>query len=471
MNLVATFLETARRRGAHPAIVSGRGESISFAALAERSGRLAAGWEAAGIKADDRVLLAMPVGIDLYAAIAALWRLGAVIVFPEPAMGLAGIRRALEIVRPDALLVSGIYRILPLLVPKLFGLKRLRLDESRVGDTVATLAAEHPALLSFTSGSTGRPKAIVRSHGFLAAQNAALHGLIAPRHEHEVDLVAFPVFVIANLSLGTTSVLPGWRMTRPDRAGAATIFRQVEAHRVTRALVPPSVCEVLAGSAEAPPLEVIFTGGGPVFPDLLDRLAARLPRAEIVAVYGSTEAEPIAHLPAAAISAEEWVRMRRGGGILAGRPIDGLQLRIIDDEIVVSGPHVNKGYLGGIGDAENKLQLDGEIWHRTGDAGTLDAEGKLWLHGRRAARVGAIYPFDVEAPARMWPGVRRAALLPELVPPTIVLDGVEPTPGLWQSQASALGELRVVNGSVPLDRRHRAKIDYTALRRAFKDHY
>ena len=132
---------------------------------------------------------------------------------------------------------------------------------------------------------------------------------------------------------------------------------------------------------------------------------------------------------------------------------------------------MNKGYLGGVGDTENKLHLDGEIWHRTGDAGTLDAEGKLWLHGRRAARVGATYPFDVEAPARMWPGVRRAALLPELVPPTIVLDGVEPAPGLWQSQASALGELRVVNGSVPLDRRHRAKIDYTALRRAFKDHY
>ena len=45
-----------------------------------------------------------------------------------------------------------------------------------------------------------------------------------------------------------------------------------------------------------PELKAIFTGGGPIFPDLMERLAASFPGAEIVAVYGSTEAEPIAHL-------------------------------------------------------------------------------------------------------------------------------------------------------------------------------
>jgi acyl-CoA synthetase (AMP-forming)/AMP-acid ligase II len=204
-----------------------------------------------------------------------------------------------------------------------------------------------------------------------------------------------------------------------------------------------------------------------VFPDLLERLAGKTPSSAIVAVYGSSEAEPIAHQAMADISAAQWARMRAGGGILAGRPIDGLGLRIVDDEIVVTGAHVNKSYLGGFGDAENKLRLDGETWHRTGDAGCLDDAGNLWLHGRLSARAGDFYPFDVEVPARTWPGVRRAAMLPELVPPRIILEGIESSPGAWQSEANVLGNIRVVHGRVPFDRRHRSKIDYIALRRAF----
>jgi acyl-coenzyme A synthetase/AMP-(fatty) acid ligase len=63
------------------------------------------------------------------------------------------------------------------------------------------------ALISFTSGTSGAPKAIPRSHGFLAAQ----HRAIAPMLDSsaaEVDLVAFPVFVLINIASGRTSVLP-----------------------------------------------------------------------------------------------------------------------------------------------------------------------------------------------------------------------------------------------------------------------
>ena len=56
-------------------------------------------------------------------------------------------------------------------------------------------------------------------------------------------------------------------------------------------------------------------------------------------------------------------------------------------EIVVSGPHVLKGYLRGEGDRETKFKVDGETWHRTGDAGCVDQEGSLWLLGRCAARI------------------------------------------------------------------------------------
>ena len=463
MNLISTFLDRARAVGQKVAIVSGSGETITYSDLARRSGRMAAGFRDRGVRRGDRVLVAMPVGIELYTAIAALWRLGAAIVFPEPAMGLAGVRNAAGIAQPRVLLTSGLYRVLPLIVPEL-RVATLRLDPalSGSGDPVEDVAADHPALISFTSGSTGRPKAIVRSHGFLAAQDAALHGLIAPGRDDETDLVAFPVFVIANLALGITSVLPNWRLSRPDTARVAAVARHAAVHRVTRALVPPSICETLAMAPSPIGLDAIFTGGGPVFPDLLERLAAAHPSTRIVSVYGSTEAEPIAHQAMGDIPAGLWAKMRSGGGLLAGRPVAAVKLRIVDDEIVVTGDHVNKGYLDGAGDAENKLRIDGEIWHRTGDAGSIDDEGLLWLRGRLSAAAGKLYPFDVEIAARSWPGVRRAALVPGTAPPVLAIEGSEAHAGAWREASKQLGVAPLVT-HIPLDRRHRSKVDYTRL--------
>ena len=104
--------------------------------------------------------------------------------------------------------------------------------ERASADPIADVAADHPALISFTSGSTGQPKGIVRSHGFLAAQNACVRELIAPQREDETDLVAFPVFVIANLGAGRhlgAAELEACAGTTERDAGA--IARHAGAHR------------------------------------------------------------------------------------------------------------------------------------------------------------------------------------------------------------------------------------------------
>lgn len=468
MNLIATFIEQATRSGARPAIIDGHGKSVSFSHLAVRSGAFAEAWHKAGIRPGDRVLLAMPVGIDLYAAIAGLWRLGATIVFPEPALGLSGLRHAVRIAGPKALLTTGLYGLIRFVIPELWSVQRhFGTDPRRPGNRLTELPADHAALISFTSGSTGRPKAIVRSHGFLAAQDAALDSLIAPQRENEIDLVAFPVFVLANLARGTTSVLPNWRLRDPGSADPKAIARLLHEHHVTRALVPPSIAEKLA---ELPglPLHTIMTGGGPVFPDLLRRLQSLLPQsADIISVYGSTEAEPIAWQRASTISIEQWHAMETGSGLLGGRPISAVDLQIRDGEIIVTGDHVNKFYLGGEGDAENKLRIGTSIWHRTGDAGRLDAQGNLWLRGRAANGIGGRYPFEVEAPARTWPGVRRVAFLTLKNQPALAIEGDQSHLPAWQSAAATLAIKTVIPiAKMPLDRRHHSKIDLLALRKA-----
>ncbi len=187
---------------------------------------------------------------------------------------------------------------------------------------------------------------------------------------------------------------------------------------------------------------------------------------DIVAVYGSTEAEPIAHQRFDEIAAADWDTMRSGGGLLAGRPIPQIRVDLIEDEIVVAGEHVNKGYLDRMRDAETKLDRGGEIWHRTGDAGRMDDNGRLWLLGRKAAKAGRFFPFTVETAARFWPGVRQAALIPETDPPVLAIVGERSNRPVWAREAEALGGLKtIVLDAIPLDRRHRSKVDYTVLKR------
>ena len=467
MNLLAPFLSNVGLWSARTAVVAPDGVKATFGDIARWSARLASRWAGQGIGAGDRVLVAMPLGVALYVAIAALWRLGAVVVFPEPALGVAGLRHAAKATAPKAFLSAGWFRCLQIL-PELWRVpRRLQVDAGAQGaDPLCEAGRDHPALISFTSGSTGAPKAIVRSHGFLAAQNACVGELLNVGGAPQTDLVAFPVFVIANLGLGVTSVLPNWKLSRHDQAQSGAIARLVAEQRVTRALLPPSICETLGEGGPVTGLASILTGGGPVFPDTLQKLAAALSISDITAVYGSTEAEPIAHQRFDEISAADWSLMREGGGLLAGRPIAQIRLALVEDEILVAGDHVNKAYLDPSADAETKVRREGEIWHRTGDAGRLDEKGRLWLLGRRNARAGRFFPFEIETAARLWPGVRQVALVPGGDPPVLAIAGEAAHKALWAGKAEALGGLKIlILDSIPLDRRHRSKIDYAALTR------
>lgn len=466
MTLIAQFLREAEARADQIAIVDKRGRTVTFSELVARSSKLAGAWRNKGVRSGDRVLLAMGIGIDLYVALAAAWRIGAVVVFPEPALGLNGLRHAIRATQPKAFLSSGWYRLLWWVLPDVRGLPQSLTphDQGHGPGDVEHVDPEHPALISFTSGSTGLPKAIMRSHGFLAAQNACVSELLQPEDKIAVDLVAFPVFVVANLGLGITSVLPNWNVRDQDKADPAALAAHIKRHGVTRALLPPSVCARLCRLDVMPPLKAIFTGGGPVFPDLLRKLMERLPDADIVAVYGSTEAEPIAHLHARDIKEDDWTAMTSGAGLLAGQPIKNVRLVLRDDEIIVTGDHVNKGYLDARDDAANKIQIGNDIWHRTGDAGRLDDQGRLWLLGRYDARVKNLYPFTIEVAARSWSGVTTTALVDVSGRAVLAVEGEARHISVWKKEAAALGDIDVRPvRKIPLDNRHRSKVDYVTL--------
>ena len=335
----------------------------------------------------------------------------------------------------------------------------------------------------------------MRTHAVLGAQHEAL-GSVAAR-AGERDLVSLPIVVLTNLGAGATSVIPAGDLRRPGAVAPAPVLAQVERHAVQRITASPALVERLVdGVGASRPAALrgvrIVTGGGPVFPDLVMR-ANVVTGAPLIAVYGSTEAEPIAHVSSEQIAEAEIVAMRDGAGLLAGEPVREATVRIVPatirgdeahavlrgtmpvaagirGEIVVRGRHVVPGYLHGRGDAETKIHLDGAVWHRTGDAGYVDGNGRLWLLGRVAATLrdgrGELHPFAVECAARLIVPGRRTVLAGHHGERILLVEGA-----LAPGDRGALGEGlrwamldRIVDGTtLPLDRRHNSKVDYNAL--------
>lgn len=514
MNLISRFLTRAGEAPDRLALVEshrGRDRTMTYQELDDASARAAGVFRAMGLEPGAPVLVFVPMSIDLYSVLLGLFRCGAVPTFIDPTADARTFESACQRVKPQAFVavskahwfrlryraVRGISRRFHLGWPVPWSHSwRSAMRNGSAMSSVENLSASAPALITFTSGSTGLPKAVVRTHGLLLAQHDALIECLQLQ-AGEVDLTTLPIFVLANLGSGLTSVLP-----EAGEDAAPRIRAQMERHQPSRTVAAPAFLERLMASAplspEPSPLRRIDTGGGPLFPDYLGRLRRHFSEAEIHLVYGSSEAEPMASMPCTAALIDEIATRGALPGGVAGKTVD---LRVIADrwgeplgeltavawkarqlpcgeigEIVVTGPHVVPAYLDGIGDEACKFAVERQRWHRTGDAGYFDAEGRLWLVGRceGRARAGAensvIYPLQVELPMRAFEGVAAAALVEvekvgwlayttenNAEPAEILLERIR---GL----AESFGLCPIRLESLPLDRRHRSKIDYTALR-------
>ncbi|MBM4365221.1 MAG: AMP-binding protein, partial [Deltaproteobacteria bacterium] len=183
-----------------------------------------------------------------------------------------------------------------------------------------------------------------------------------------------------------------------------------------------------------------------------------------------TEAEPIAALDVRSSLDAMEEGEREGLGALVGTPVPEIAVRVVrpgtlDEvdvgEIVVSGAHVNRRYWDDPeADAANKIDEGSTTWHRTGDTGRLDAQGRVWLVGRVADMVGELHPFPLEILAERVPGVRRAALV-DAGGPVLAYEGDEAAAEL--RRATGIDRIARVD-RVPVDRRHNAKIDRARLR-------
>ena len=480
MNLVSLLERHAVETPDKVALIDGETQ-LTYAELGKRVAQMSAALSERGIGVGDGVLIFVPMSAELYVVLLGILHRGAVAVFVDPGMGRPQIEAALELAQPKAFIAIAKAHMMRLVSPALRrvpvkirtgGHRLFNLLHGLPSDTPACpCALETPALLTFTSGSTGRPKGAMRSHGFLLAQHHAVTGVMGTTRD-DVEMPALPIFLLNSLACGATAVVPpiSTRVADVNPARLADLFVR---HGVTTSAGSPALYRPLADYCREKRLSfggvrALFLGGAPVPPNLLADLEPLLPNGETVVVYGSTEAEPIAHMEGRRILAETAAATARGQGLCVGEPADCVQVRLDDGEILVAGDHVNKAYYKNAeAVARYKVRgADGTIWHRTGDMGRFDEAGRLWLLGRKESLVvkdgRRIYPFAVEMAARGRHGVKQAALA--MVDGKVILAVEGEGPGLQDLVGldPHIDEVRVLR-SIPTDKRHNAKIDYAAL--------
>jgi olefin beta-lactone synthetase len=539
----ADFLENARclpdllrfwseKYPSRVVLVSGRGGNtrrVTYGELQFSVERKTHALRRAGVAYGDRVLVLQEAGIDLFVTLIALFEIGApAILFDNretfaSALGskiLDSIEPGVLIADSAGLLISRIYPALsriPLRISSaITSGADFALSSIELGGRLPVFA-ESPALISFTSGSSGNLKIIERSHGFLLEQlrKISQEARIRPGSS---ELVTMPVFVLANIALGVKSIIaPGKCLFAYPGAKAAlsgkirALVEQILEHRPERLLVSPRILELILLQLEKSKIEAgfikqVITGGGPVFAGLEKLVVRVLPAARMVAVYGSSEAEPIASSIRAG-TAKEAELTARGAGLPAGRPAAGTNILIMPvpfrkgeslkainrrfsafqhvcqltgvsygdiGEILVSGSHVNQTYFKGIGDQENKLSYKGHIWHRTGDIGYLDTSGALWLLGRISSSPGldTSYSLAVEACAASLLPERRAAFVASDLGlglglgNALYIEGKSPVALLETLRArlgfASLSKIEFME-ELPRDQRHHSKILYQEL--------
>ncbi|MFC6825733.1 o-succinylbenzoate--CoA ligase [Halopelagius fulvigenes] len=278
----------------------------------------------------------------------------------------------------------------------------------------ASRELDDPQLLLFTSGTTGDPKAVT-----LTIRNL-LSSAVASAFRLGFDpadrwLVALSLHHMGGIAPVLRMPLYGMTVVLRPEFRAGPTADDIERHEVTAvSLVPTMLRRMLEKRGTlSESLRVVLLGGAPASSELIAR--CRNYSVPVYPTYGMTEtASQIA-------TARPKEAFRNVGTV--GRPLYWTDLTVVGEsgtpvergetgELVVSGPTVTPGYYG---DSEATAEAFCEYGLKTGDAGYLDAEGRLYVLNRVDDRIITggenVEPGEVVDVLRSHPEVRDAAVV------------------------------------------------------------
>lgn len=279
------------------------------------------------------------------------------------------------------------------------GVRASRASDAAIRDM--SVAETDPHILYLTSGSTGTPKGVLVSHRASWLRSCPGAGAVRPNGV----LCTFPLYHYGGWHYVIEAWLHGTAVHLIEQADGSHVAEAIERRRPEAIYCIPAVWErLLAEAGDFSSIAYADTGTSAVAADLIERIRERLPDAETRILYGASEAGRMAALEHADIA-------HRPGSV--GRAVGAGAITLAaDGEVVFSGPTVMNGYLG-LPEA-TAAALDGNRY-RTGDLGRLDADGFLYITGRKseAIRTGGewVSPVEVETAIGNVPGVSDLAVI------------------------------------------------------------
>ncbi len=440
----------AARSPYDPALIAGDSR-LTYGELAEQTRRVSQFLVRTGVGRGDRVVFHGRNDPLALTSLFATTALGAVWVPIHPARAEAEVRWILEdsgarvILRasPDVSLDEG----LPVLDPG---------DLASLPPALDPLGALEPdpedlAILAYTSGTTSAPKGVMLSHANVLWCTIQMLGACAFAPS-DVTLGAVPFTRMGGLGVAVLPTLfAGGTVVVPEHADGSSTLAAIEEYGVTVVFANPDLLEEMVQRptwADAD-LSCIRTGivGGDLVPEPLLRLYLDR-RVSLRHGYGLTEAAPVVSL------LDEKDAFTRSRSV--GKPLPFVEVRstrpdgsTCEPEEVghwwIRGPNVCSGYW------RRPSVHDAEGWFPTGDVGSIDADGYLYLVGRasEAISIGGtiVYPSTIERALYGQEGVDDVGVVD--VEGTIVA-AVVPVEGVTLDEARILSLLRdELPGSVP----------------------
>ena len=410
------------------------GAAHSYAGVAERAGRVAAGLQALGLGKGDRVATYLPNGMPLVESYFALATLGAGAVLLNPQLtpreigyilgdsGAKGIITHASLL-PNVRAVQGSLPALRTVVVAGGGGGDGAVAFETLGDGMRPLrergvGREDEAWLAYTSGTTGKPKGAILTHRNLL-WTADVTAPTVGFHPQDVILCPIPLFhlfalgacFLEILTVGATTVIH-------DRFSPEGVLDGIGRHRVTIYPGVPTMYAYLLNSpalagADTRSLRFGITGGAIMPQKLIEETEAKL-KIQVLNMYGITET-------ASWVSCVHHTVRQPFGSV--GKALPGLTVRVVDredrdvpmgeiGEIIVRGPNVMRGY-NNLPEATAEATRGG--FYHTGDLGTLDGDGFLYVLDRLKDMIISggynIYPKEVEDVLYAHPAVLEAAVV------------------------------------------------------------
>jgi long-chain acyl-CoA synthetase len=266
---------------------------------------------------------------------------------------------------------------------------------------------EDCAEIIFTSGSTGKPKGVMISHKNLIANTESIVGYLHLTQNDRM-LVVLPFYYCYGLSLFHTHLRAGGSIVLNNSfIFLGSIINDLKFYKCTGFAGVPSHFQILLRKSDSfkktifPDLKYVTQAGGKLPPIFIDEFRDSFPEVKFIVMYGQTEATArLSYLP------PELYEKKKGS---MGKGIPGVELKVINEkgdnvkpgetgEVIANGDNIMIGYFADKEGTSNTLRNG---WLYTGDLGTVDNDGYIYLTARKKeiikVRGKRISPKEVEA--------------------------------------------------------------------------